>query len=152
MDRNWSRAAVLLRVRIGRRPVGAVAGRERRSHGGGDSPTADVGSIAEPILSLSPIPHTHALTTKTQMRYVPSFNDFNSNVSVPMPVHRSHAEGAAAAPTALRRSSAPAAVPAAAAAVGPVDMAEGESAAAGKGPRSPAQVFAESLYENMRQT
>jgi len=87
------------------------------------------------------------------MRYVPSFNDFNSNVSVPMPVHRSHIEqGAAAAPTALRRSSAPAAVSAAAAAVGPVDMAEGESAAAGKGPRSPAQVFAESLYENMRQT
>jgi hypothetical protein len=78
------------------------------------------------------------------MRYVPSFNDFNSNVSSPMPVHRSN-EGDHDA--ALRRSTALAAV-----SVGPVELSEGESAAGKAGPRSPAQVFAESLYENMRQT
>jgi hypothetical protein len=78
------------------------------------------------------------------MRYVPSFNDFNSNVSSPVPEDD--------APRHERRSSAPAAVSTPAAAVLPVDLAEGESAAGKGGPRSPAQVFAESLYENMRQT
>lgn len=91
------------------------------------------------------------------MRLVPSFCDFNSNVSDPMPIHhipsaaaKETGGGAATAAAAPRRAS-PVDVDAAR-----VDLSESESAAAkmsaGGAPRSPAMVFAESLYENMRQT
>jgi hypothetical protein len=95
------------------------------------------------------------------MRLVPSFCDFNSNVSDPMPIHHTHSAsppkesgggGAAIAAAAPRRATPPTVDVDAAR----VDLSESESAAAkmtaGGVPRSPAMVFAESLYENMRQT
>lgn len=91
-----------------------------------------------------------AKTNKTtQLRFVPSFNDFNSNISNPMPVH-APSGGAAVAASAPRRAAAAPSAPGAVD-VARVDLAEGESAAA-KGPRSPAAVFADALYENLRQT
>jgi hypothetical protein len=85
------------------------------------------------------------------MKYVPSFNDFNSNVANPDDV-REHA-AATAGMTIVRGTGDSAGAGAGSGSPGPVDLAEGESAAGPKpGPRSPAQVFADSLYESMRQT
>jgi hypothetical protein len=106
-----------------------------------------------PCLSSSqPAPPPHSPKNQ-QLRYVPSFNDFNSNVSNPDDM-REHAS--ATAGVMLRGSTTDGSAGAHAGSppsvVGPSELAEGESAAAAKGPRSPAQVFSDSLYESMRQT
>jgi hypothetical protein len=87
------------------------------------------------------------------MRFVPSFNDFNTGVSSPMPARAAKAPSPDAGGASVRASARPhsgAVVVDVDAAR--VDLGEAESAAASKAPRSPAMIFAESLYENMRQT